>query len=159
MYFLSWFADFTEIFILFLFAVRRMIILNTTSVKLNQGSLSFSGSGERLVFLGRISALYLAPGTLSNLAILRTCKLIYLVSNTTWFIVMKVHGVPKKRSFRLLYHVLIFTNLGVLKVDETFPINGYQFKVGNKKLKEVMTVWSLPFLRLSRKSISAYCER
>ena len=83
MYFLSWFADFTEIFILFLFAVRRMIILNTTSVKLNQGSLSFSGSGERLVFLGRISALYLAPGTLSNLAILRTCKLIYLVSNTT----------------------------------------------------------------------------
>jgi len=83
MYFLSWFADFTEIFILFLFDVRRIIILNTTSVKLNQGSLSFSGSGERLVFLGRISALYLAPGTLSNLAILRTCKLIYLVSNTT----------------------------------------------------------------------------
>ncbi|XP_023339593.1 uncharacterized protein LOC111709889 isoform X3 [Eurytemora carolleeae] len=46
--------------------LRRIIILNTTSVKLNQGSLSFSGSGERLVFLGRISALYLAPGSLGK---------------------------------------------------------------------------------------------
>ena len=65
---------FEETLIIFLFDVRRIIILNTTSLELFPGSLSFSGSGERLLFLGRISSLTLAPGTLSNLDIRRTCN-------------------------------------------------------------------------------------